>query len=88
MVGIEPTTFSLRVRCSTIEPHQRIQLFESGLVATNQLLYRLSYTSKTIYKHGYYTIPDSECQVGLLPQQQSVNLTNLHDKNFLKILSS
>ena len=26
MVGIEPTTFSLRVRCSAIEPHQRIWL--------------------------------------------------------------
>ena len=25
MVGIEPTTFSLRVRCSTIEPHQQIR---------------------------------------------------------------
>lgn len=23
-MGIEPTTFSLRVRCSTIEPHQHI----------------------------------------------------------------
>ena len=45
MVGIEPTTFSLRVRCSAIEPHQRIRLFPLGLVVTNQLLYRLSYTS-------------------------------------------
>ena len=25
MVGIEPTTCSLRVNCSAIEPHQRIQ---------------------------------------------------------------
>ena len=26
MVGIEPTTFSLRVRCSAIEPHQQFSL--------------------------------------------------------------
>ena len=32
MVGIEPTTFSLRVRCSTIEPHQHIKMWkERGL---------------------------------------------------------
>ncbi len=45
MVGIEPTTFSLRVRCSAIEPHQRIRLFLPGLVVANQLLYPLSCTS-------------------------------------------
>ena len=45
MVGIEPTTFSLRVRCSAIEPHQRIRLCPLGLVITNQLLYRLSHSS-------------------------------------------
>ena len=33
MVGIEPTTFSLRVRCSAIEPHQRIRF--SGLAAAD-----------------------------------------------------
>lgn len=33
MVGIEPTTFSLRVRCSAIEPHQHIKVWKRRPVA-------------------------------------------------------
>ena len=40
MVGIEPTTFSLRVRCSAIEPHQRIHFSgkrQTVLLSANSL---------------------------------------------------